>query len=71
MGALYDDAVTLAKHAGLRPDPQREDNPYNRFIDNAMQPPPPRDPVALWVPPPIQPKPTRPKRRKPKAGDWH
>jgi hypothetical protein len=35
-GALYDDAVTLAKYEGLRPDPTREDNPYNRFIDGAM-----------------------------------
>jgi hypothetical protein len=33
---LYDDAETLAKYAGLRPDPTREDNPYNRFIKEAM-----------------------------------
>ena len=32
----YDDAVTLAKHARLRPDLLREDNPYNRFIDEVM-----------------------------------
>lgn len=35
-GALYDDAVTLAKHAGLRPDFLHEDNPYNTFVDQAM-----------------------------------
>lgn len=35
-GALYDDAVTLAKHAGLRPDFLRDDNDYNHFIDDAM-----------------------------------
>jgi hypothetical protein len=34
-GALYDDAIELAKYEGLRPDPSREDNPYNRFIDEA------------------------------------
>jgi hypothetical protein len=33
---LYGDAVKLAEEAGLRPDPLREDNPYNRFIDEAM-----------------------------------
>jgi hypothetical protein len=32
----YDDAVTLARYAGLRPDPIREDNPYNAFIDECM-----------------------------------
>lgn len=36
-GALYDDAVLLAKHAGLRPDPSRDQNPFNEFIDAAMQ----------------------------------
>lgn len=35
-GALYEDAVTLAQHAGLRPDPAHDDNPYNQFIDQAM-----------------------------------
>lgn len=35
-GALYDDAVLLAKFAGLRPDPTREDNDFNRFISRAM-----------------------------------
>jgi hypothetical protein len=34
--ALYDDAELLAKYAGLRPDPTREDNPYNRFVNEAM-----------------------------------
>jgi hypothetical protein len=34
--ALYRDAIMLAEEAGLRPDPSREDNPYNRFIDAAM-----------------------------------
>lgn len=33
---LYDDAVTLAKFAGLRPDNLRETNDYNTFIDQAM-----------------------------------
>ena len=32
----YDDAVTLAKYAGLRPDYLREDNPYNAFIEECM-----------------------------------
>jgi hypothetical protein len=35
-GALFDDAVTLAQLAGLRPDLSRDENPYNRFIDEAM-----------------------------------
>jgi len=35
-GALYDDAETLAKHAGLVPDRLREDNPYNDAIREAM-----------------------------------
>jgi len=35
-GALFDDAVTLAKLAGHRPDPLREENLYNKFIDAAM-----------------------------------
>lgn len=39
-GTLYDDAVTLAKRAGLRPDYTKDDNPYNNFIDRAMQEPP-------------------------------
>jgi hypothetical protein len=32
----YDDAVTLARYAGLRPDYLREDNPYNTFIQECM-----------------------------------
>lgn len=36
-GALYEDAVTLAQHAGLRPDPSHDDNPYNRYIAKAME----------------------------------
>jgi hypothetical protein len=36
-GALYDDAVELAKQAGLRPDASHEDNPYNHYIDEAMR----------------------------------
>ena len=35
-GALYEDAVTLAYHAGLRPDLTREDNPFNNFVRTAM-----------------------------------
>jgi hypothetical protein len=35
-GALYEDAVTLAQHAGLRPDHSRDENPYNAFIDRTM-----------------------------------
>ena len=35
-GTTHDDAVTLAEYARLRPDPTRVDNPYNRFIDEAM-----------------------------------
>lgn len=35
-GALYDDAVDLARLAGLRPDFAHDDNPYNSFIDEAM-----------------------------------
>lgn len=36
-GCTYDDAVVLAKRAGLVPDHSREDNPYNRFIREAVQ----------------------------------
>jgi hypothetical protein len=35
-GALFDDAIVLAQLAGLRPDPAHDDNPYNRFIDRAL-----------------------------------
>lgn len=35
---LYDDAVRLAKFAGLIPDPTREDNPFNRFVKTAIDP---------------------------------
>ena len=35
-GATFEDAETLAKYAGLRPDFLREDNDYNRFISGAM-----------------------------------
>ena len=35
-GATYEDAETLAKYRGLRPDLQREDNEYNRFVDKAV-----------------------------------
>lgn len=38
-GALYDDAVLLAKHAGHHPDPLHDDNDYNEFIYAAMQHP--------------------------------
>jgi hypothetical protein len=36
-GTTYEDAVTLAQYAALHPDPTREDNPYNRFIQSAME----------------------------------
>ncbi len=35
-GCTYKDAEVLATYAKLRPDPTREDNPYNRFIKEAM-----------------------------------
>lgn len=35
-GALYDDAVKLAQHAGLRPDYSRDDNDFNAFVAQAM-----------------------------------
>lgn len=35
-GCTYDDAVVLAQYRGLRPDPTREKNDYNKFIDAAM-----------------------------------
>ena len=35
-GCIYKDAVTLAEREGLHQDFQREDNPYNRFIAQAM-----------------------------------
>jgi hypothetical protein len=35
-GCTYEDAAELAKYEGLRPDPTREKNPYNEFIDEAM-----------------------------------
>lgn len=34
--ALVEDAETLAKFAGLHPDPSRQDNPYNDFIADAI-----------------------------------
>jgi hypothetical protein len=34
--ATYEDAETLAKFAGLRPDYFRDDNDYNRYPDRAM-----------------------------------
>lgn len=36
-GALAEDAEELAKYARLRPDRSREDNPYNRFVDEAIR----------------------------------
>jgi hypothetical protein len=35
-GCIYEDAEVLAKYEGLRPDPTREDNPYNTFVREAM-----------------------------------
>jgi hypothetical protein len=35
-GTTYEDAVTLARYARLRPDPSRTDNPFNAFVDGAM-----------------------------------
>jgi len=35
-GTTVEDAEELAKYARLRPDRSREDNPYNRFIDEAI-----------------------------------
>ncbi len=35
-GATFKDAEALAELAGLRPDCLREDNNYNRFVDDAM-----------------------------------
>ena len=32
----FKDAEVLATYAKLRPDPTRDDNPYNRFIAQAM-----------------------------------
>lgn len=54
-GTLYRDAITLTQQKGLWPDPTRDDNPYNNSIREMMQPPPEREPVPLWVPPPIVP----------------
>ena len=34
----YDDAVTLAKYAGLRPDHDHADNPYEAFIQACIAP---------------------------------
>ncbi len=33
---LPEDAETLARHAGLRPDPLRAENPFNEFVAAAM-----------------------------------
>jgi hypothetical protein len=35
-GVVYRDAVELAENAGLRPDPLRADNDYNKFIEMVM-----------------------------------
>lgn len=36
MGPQIEDAETLAKYRGLKPDFARTDNDYNRFIDEAL-----------------------------------
>lgn len=36
MGCTFEDAEMLAKYEGLRPDPARVRNPYNKYIDEAM-----------------------------------
>jgi hypothetical protein len=40
-GTLYDDALILAKYAGLQPDFLRADNPFQRFVDEATRQPDP------------------------------
>jgi hypothetical protein len=37
-GALYDDAVLLAKFQGYRPDPDHSENDYDDYIKRAMAP---------------------------------
>jgi hypothetical protein len=32
----YDDAVVFAKHAGLVPDPMRDDSDYNKYVRAAV-----------------------------------
>lgn len=78
-GALYPDAVTLADYdetaSGAR---LKEDTiGYDDFIRDAMEPPEPREPVPLWVPPPLTEVPKvekKPRRRSFKRAtdtDWH
>jgi hypothetical protein len=35
-GCTFEDAETLAKYAGHRPDPTRQDNDFNKFVAEAM-----------------------------------
>ena len=35
-GCTFEDAETLAKYAGHRPDPARQDNDFNKFVAEAM-----------------------------------
>lgn len=35
-GATYEDAKLLAYYSGLKPDPNKADNEFNRFVDAAM-----------------------------------
>lgn len=64
-GALYDDAMTLAKHAGLHPDPLREDNPFNKAIEKAMERPYPTPEPEWWKPPQSSQEPVQRLLRKP------
>jgi hypothetical protein len=38
MQCTYDDAEVPAKYAGLRPDRDRAQNPYNDFVTAAIRP---------------------------------
>jgi hypothetical protein len=35
-GCTFEDAETLAKYAGLRPDPSRQHNDFSKFVADAM-----------------------------------
>lgn len=49
----YEDAVTLARYAGLRPDFLREDNAYNAFIEACIAGDPLCRPTGDWLSSPI------------------
>lgn len=70
-GALYPDAVTLADYSETASGARLEEDTvgYNEFLKDAMEPPPERDPVPLWIPPPLTERPKVEKKPR-RAREW-